>query len=56
MPVKTDRHVIYSTDQNYLNTGEMWSPGHWLAQDYLPPPGAYASSFDPSFFDGRAAE
>lgn len=56
MPGKTDRHVIYSTDQRYLNTGEMWSPSRWVVQDYLPPPGAGPASFDPFYFDGQAAD
>lgn len=29
MPYRRDLNIIYSTDQRYLNTGEMWSPGRW---------------------------
>lgn len=29
MPYLRDLNVIYSTDQRYLNTGEMWSPDRW---------------------------
>lgn len=29
MPYKRDLRVIYSTNQRYLNTGEMWSPPQW---------------------------
>ena len=47
-----DLHVIYSTDQHWLNTGLAWSPAHWVAMDYRPPPEARPSRFDPYYFDG----
>jgi hypothetical protein len=52
MPGARDLHVIYSTDQDWLNTGEMWAPSAWIAERYEPPAGAEPSWFDASYFDG----
>ncbi len=57
MPYLRDLNVIYSTSQNYLNTGVMYMPSHWRstartmgAKKNLDQPDV--SVFDPVYFDG----
>lgn len=58
MPYKRDTQIIYSEDQQLLNTGVMFMPEYWnpatdyttlkpVMNDYLP-----ASRFDPLYFNG----
>ncbi len=62
MPYKRDLHVIYSTDQRYLNTGMMFNPSLWLATSQVRGLRTYSldedtgvspvSSFDAEYFNG----
>ena len=60
MPYNRDLHVIYSTDQRYLNTGLMYHPSLWLPTSHslgLRSLGDLRSDrdvsvFDPIYFDG----
>jgi hypothetical protein len=58
MPYKRDLHVIYSEDQQYLNTGMIYAPAYWLRTSWSDPIQNTAegdvveSVFDAEYFDG----
>ncbi len=56
MPYNRDIHIIYSTDQTYLNTGVMYMPDQWIDTARTlygqKSQGADVSVFDPVYFDG----
>lgn len=56
MPYKRDSNVIYSTDQHYLNTGEMFSPKYWVMPSAAPSYVAAPSVFDGTYFDGKTID
>ena len=57
MPYKRDVHIIYSTNQRYLNTGMIYKPDLWLATSWVQGLRMYSldedlSIFDPEYFNG----
>ncbi len=58
MPYNRDLNIIYSENQNYLNTGMMYGPSDWSSDKGSPISfkGMPPSKFDPIFFDGCTAD
>lgn len=58
MPYKRDLKIIYSTNQDWLNTGMMWRPANWVHISQKPHPneGQLQLEFDPIYFDGKTAD
>jgi hypothetical protein len=53
MPYLRDSGVIYSEDQDILNTGMMWNPTDWTAVNQKPVSGDFVdSTFDADYFNG----
>lgn len=52
MPYKRDSGVMDSNNQHYLNTGEMFSPPHWVKPSSAPSPTLPPSVFNPLYFTG----
>jgi hypothetical protein len=52
MSCRRDLNVIYSTNQQLLNTGHMFAPAFWSKAYRRPAPAHVVSRFDAVYFDG----
>ena len=57
LPCRRDLNVIYSTDQQLLNTGHLFAPPYW-SKAYAPRANRehVATTFDAAYFDGRTTD